>query len=666
MADKLVRVMVSADTANALRKFGELSVAADGVAAEGSASVDKMATKSGGILTKLGNQLGNWGLPFSGSLTSAGEKMDTAGSKASKLSSILPVMGIVAGVALAGIAAESLHMADEFDKATNSLAANAGITQTQAQKIGNAFLDTGGDVIYSGTQITTAYATVAAQLGTVQGKALSQAQAMQFSTAAMNVAEATGGSLSSSMSDLASVMQGYGIQVSGSADASNVLYNVQKLTGQGTDATATSLARLHSTLGALTPPLNQTGGLLLDLTTHGETGRQAMSVLSTALAGIVKPTAAVTKAQQEMGVSFINAKTGALDPLNQIIGTLHGQIQGMGNAQAIALLQSEGFGTSSAKMLGIVQAGSSVFDADVASVSKAGSAHTAAGKATNNLGDQFKIVKAQVVDLGTKLGEALMPILTKVLNVVAQGTKWLMEHKIVLAIVAGVIGGVLVAAFIAWAASATAAAAASIAAAAPVIAIVAGIALLVAGVVLLVNHWKEAWGFITGIAKDIWNAIDTYLVQPVEDVAQGIANVFKGVVGAVSGVIEGIVNVAKGIIDGIIDAINAVIGLIDDVQVHIHVGPVNMDWNGLQIPKIPLLDAGGTFTAPGIFGVGPAGVGETIIPAGANPGGGGDTYNITNNVTSNDPQSLVNQLVRYCQQHGAIPVTVRNAQRIGA
>jgi hypothetical protein len=175
---------------------------------------------------------------------------------------------------------------------------------------------------------------------------------------------------------------------------------------------------------------------------------------------------------------------------------------------------------------------------------------------------------------------------------------------------------------------------------------------------------EDVSNFIGGVIS-LFTGIGDTIIGFFGGIGTGITNVFSGVAGVVGGIVQGIVNVAKGIIDTIINAINAVIGIIDAVQVHVHFGPVNMDWSGLNLPKIPLMDAGGVITSPGLVAVGASAVPETFTPAGASGPSGGGSTTINNYVTSNDPQSLVNILVRYCQQHGAIQgVTVGQALRV--
>lgn len=132
---------------------------------------------------------------------------------------------------------------------------------------------------------------------------------------------------------------------------------------------------------------------------------------------------------------------------------------------------------------------------------------------------------------------------------------------------------------------------------------------------------------IVGIFK-VEFAIISGIINGVIAVIKGIAGVVSGAFGLIGNIISGVLAAPKAIIDGIITAINAVIGVIDGIQVHIHFGPVNMDWNGLRIPKIPMLYEGGVAlgSAGGSLAVvGDRGQDEAIVPLPKNWRSGGST-----------------------------------------
>src|ERR1039458_9964607 len=265
--------------------------------------------------------------------------------------------GLIVGAAVVAVGALAVDLGMKYQSATASLAANADISSAAATRIGNAFLGQAFTTTFSAQQTMTAYAAVAGQMGLVAGKALDQAQALKFMTAAQDLAEASGTSLASATSDLSKTMQAFGIPLSGTTQATNDLFNAARLTGQSVDTFSAGIDKARASMGAAAPPLSALSGLVVDLAAHGETGRQAISALNSAFTGIITPTAAVTAAQQALGVSFLNAKTKALDPLSQILTELQPKLAGLSPVMAAAELKTLGFGSASVKLAETIQAG---------------------------------------------------------------------------------------------------------------------------------------------------------------------------------------------------------------------------------------------------------------------------------------------------------------------
>jgi len=310
-------------------------------------------------------------------------------------------------------------------------------------------------------------------------------------------------------------MQAYQMPAKDAADLTDTLLQVSNATGQSISATAGSFEKIRTRLGGMTPPLKEVGGLLIDLTNHGVTGRQAMSVLTGSFTNFLKPTNAVVKAQrdlaiasgnlppqlrslaaeylkgnmtsaevskqtkgltiaqaslwgaykksadavrtsgdaqQKLGIQTLDAH-GKLLPLGTIIGELHDKVKGMSAAQATATLTAMGFGANAAKLLPVVEAGSASFNKSTQEASKMGAAHAAAAKQAQTLHVEFKVLKATAEDLLTKLGAALMPVVESVAKAFARFIGYLMNHKAVLYTLAGIFGTVLVAAIGAYVAS---------------------------------------------------------------------------------------------------------------------------------------------------------------------------------------------------------------------
>lgn len=104
-----------------------------------------------------------------------------------------------------------------------------------------------------------------------------------------------------------------------------------------------------------------------------------------------------------------------------------------------------------------------------------------------------KKASAAMENAQAALGKGLLPVMTLGAQVMERLGKIMSSHPGLIMAIAAVVGGVLVAAFVAWAIAAGTAAVATLAAAAPILGIIAVVALLVAGALLLAKHWRTIW-----------------------------------------------------------------------------------------------------------------------------------------------------------------------------
>jgi hypothetical protein len=131
-------------------------------------------------------------------------------------------------------------------------------------------------------------------------------------------------------------------------------------------------------------------------------------------------------------------------------------------------------------------------------MAQAGDANGDFARTSDGVANKQRILAAELENAKAKLGEGLQPAMLAITQIASQYlvpvitlvaakfgelSVWLQEHKTVMTVVAAVIGGLLVGAFVAWAVSAASAAVATIAATWPVIAIAAAIVGLVAGII---------------------------------------------------------------------------------------------------------------------------------------------------------------------------------------
>ena len=143
-----------------------------------------------------------------------------------------------------------------------------------------------------------------------------------------------------------------------------------------------------------------------------------------------------------------------------------------------------------------------------------------------------------------------------------------------------------------------------------------------------------------------------------------MSSLFDGIKGILKGGGKLAADIGKDIINGIIDGLNAV--LPHHLSLHFKVPVIGkkVGFDIPLIPNIPHLATGGIITSPGDVLLGEEGaevvrlpVGAAVFPTGTRPGGGGDTYYVTFQVSMDEVgevQKLLDTL------HG-LPVAVRAA-----
>jgi TP901 family phage tail tape measure protein len=595
------------------------------------------------------------------SMDEASASADAA--KASFMGFSLETTAIVAGVAaVAGVGYEAIKMADSFDKASDHLAADANISNKAAAKIADGFLNASNTTIYTATAITSAYAGVAGQLGAVEGHALTAAQAQMVMNAAQNLATATGDSLSESTQSLATVMQTYGQKANSAAGDSNILFNAGRMVTGGVNTVTGAVQKLVAGLGQAAPRLGQIGGLLVDLAGHGETGRKAISAVTSGFNALITTSQGVSVAQHNMAADMsgmtgqalalaeglqdgsissydygqaiegLGGKQGALaaafgaaysaentaqtkiTDLGITVDNTKGKFVGIGSvisqlhaiyvqhgADAMMAVATDDLGSKAAqKLQSTIEAGGAAYNADVKAVEKANAAHEAAEKQLKNLGDEWDEVKTKVVDFAIKLGEKLMPVLEKVANVVLPA----------IPVVLGVVGDVI---------NAT---------------VVGPITFLVQAIETVVGWVEDVVGWFQQIEpgiKSAFTTLSTVITAPFKTAFDLIANLWNDTIGKLSFSIPSWVPGIGG--------------------------------DKFSLPKIPVMDTGGIVTTPTLALLAANNKPEAVMPLGSGGATGGSiTVNMYGVVS---PQQLVNTLVQYSQQHGSLPLTVRRATAAG-
>jgi TP901 family phage tail tape measure protein len=454
--------------------------------------IETSAAGAGGALMSLGTSGEKAGIAGSAAFTTFGSKLKSVQGDSKNLMGTMvslgkySFIGVVAGAAAAVYGVSKLVVG--FNQATQDIAANADITSTAAKQIGQSFMSIAPESAASGTDIANAYATVAKQLSTVTGSALTTGQAFAFMRSGAILAEASGNSLNSSTSDLSQTLQSFHIALSGASNASNIMYNTSKLVNVSLDQLTTVESRLHSRLQQVMPSLSDMSGLLLDVGEHGAKGARGTMVVSSALGTLLGGGKGVTDMLAAMGlnVSQLFGPGGKFIGMSKAIDLIQPKLASL--PQQLQLNAEKAlFGGSAYQLMGsVVLSGSGAFDKATAAVNKNNAVQDAAKTRLQSVSGQWKVFVAEAKNFGVEVGQKVLPVL------LAMGA-WLLKHKPVVIAFGIVVGVFLVAAMIAAAAAAWIWAAGMLAATWEVLLIIAVIALVVFAVLLLVKHWRETW-----------------------------------------------------------------------------------------------------------------------------------------------------------------------------
>ncbi len=477
----------------------------------------------------------------------------SAEEKSKGLGGTMQKMGLVAGVALLGIAADSVHMATEYESSTTRLVTSAGESNRNIDMVRKGMLDMAGQVGVSANDL-------AKSMYYVESAGFSGANGLTVLKAAAQGAAAEGADTTTVAKALTDVLVDYHLKAGAAAD----------VTSQMITAVAhgkTSLQEFSGAFASIVPAASAAGisfpdvsAALAEMTNHGFTAARASQNLAQALRSLLNPTHTMEGAFTTYGVSSkmlrdkLNGLTDAMEYLSQK-ATKAGKEGTPAFAAALKLLMGTAPGANAALATTgeNFKATSAAIDA-VSKSTKDGQGNVKGfAEVQQTLGMKVKELQASFDSLLIELGNDLLPVLKNVADFMLQhktAVEVLIGALLVLFVTAGAVSVVMkaaggaqllwtaatkVAAGVMWlfndacigtriglaalavqefvlagASKAWAAAQWLVNAAmdASVIgAIILAVAALGFAIYELVTHWKQVWGDIKKWAEDAWHFI---------------------------------------------------------------------------------------------------------------------------------------------------------------
>lgn len=472
---------------------------------------------------------------------------DEAGAGAFKKTGMLGKAAIAGiGIAAAGAALMTVHMAADFQTQMTRVRTGAGEAASNMRLVGDGVLAMAGQVGQSTTELTSGLYGVesAGYHGT---NAL-----LVLKTAAMG-AKVGAADLATTSDALTTAMNAYKMPADQATAAMNALIATEGQGKTNLEALAGSMASILPTSAAAHVGLNEVLGAMATMTSQGTPAAVAATYLRQTIGMLSNPSSKAAAEMKDLGLSSVQVaqnlgKRGLASTLTELTDAIQRHL-GPAGTVLIQHLQAAAHNTTAyqkvlanlppaqqtyigalATMVGgtkSMQAALELtgphmkdFQANTATI---GEHVKAGGKQVEGWADVQKTFNqrmAQAKDglgaMAIQIGQYLLPAVTTMAGVVASSVTWLTKHKQIAEAVAIVIGGALVFALAAMTASLYAMAAA--AAVNPLTWIVLGVVALITIIVLLVMHWRSVWTEIVSIATGVghwissvwqWIAVET-------------------------------------------------------------------------------------------------------------------------------------------------------------
>ena len=396
--------------------------------------------------------------------------------------------GILVG---AGAVAAGLYaIGASFDDAFDGIRIGTGKTGTELETLQNDMKAVAGTVPASFGDAGKAITVFSQKLG------LSGAPLQTLSSQVLELSRMTKTDLSGNLTAVTDVLNNFGVGAGEQSGKLDLLFRASQASGVSVAELAGTMSGAGVVLREVGLNFDQSAAFLATLAKAGVDAGDVMPALSKSLAVAAKN----GKDASAVFSETFNAIKGAPDDVA---------------ASGIAL---DVFGAKAGpKLAALIREGKLSFEDMQKAIAGGGETILGASADTQDFAEKLTMLKNRVF-------LAIEPIATRVFNKIGevmddlgpkveQLTKWMTEHKEIMLVAAGIIGGIAVIAVLAYAASMATAAVATIAATWPILAVVAAIVLVVAAVLLVWNNWDKIWSWI--MEHKAYAAIIAILAGPI-------------------------------------------------------------------------------------------------------------------------------------------------------
>ena len=312
-------------------------------------------------------------------------------------------------VPLMGIAAASVKVGNEFQAQMSRVQAISGATGDQLDKLKGQAIQLGAQTAFSAKEAAQGMENLASAGFQVN-------EIMDAMPGVLDLAAVSGGDVAASSEAMASSLRAFGLEATQAGHVADVFARAAADTNAETGDMAEAMKYVAPVAHAMGLSLEETAAAIGIMADAGIKGSQAGTTLRGSLTRLARPTKAMTKSMEELGVSFYDAN-GNMIPLREQIGQLQSATAGLTqeerNRHLVTLYGQE----SLSGMLALLDAGPEKLDKMTQSlINSDGAAAQMAATMQDNLASKIEQMFGAMESAGIIIQQILEPMLTKVVG----------------------------------------------------------------------------------------------------------------------------------------------------------------------------------------------------------------------------------------------------------
>lgn len=334
-------------------------------------------------------------------------------SKSFQIGSALTGMGKVLSTAvtlpLLGIAATSIKVGNEFQAQMSRVQAIAGATGGELDKMKRQAIELGAKTAFSAKEAAQGMENLASAGFQVN-------EIMDAMPGVLDLAAVSGGDVAASSEAMASSLRAFGLEAGQAGHVADVFARAAADTNAETVDMAEAMKYVAPVAHSMGLSLEETAASIGIMADAGIKGSQAGTTLRGALSRIAKPTKAMVKSMDQLGVSFYDAN-GKMIPLREQIAQLKTATAGLTQEERNRHLVTLYGQNSLSGMLALLDAGPEKLDKMTnALINSDGAAREMAETMQDNLASKIEQMGGAFESAAIVIQQILEPALTKVVG----------------------------------------------------------------------------------------------------------------------------------------------------------------------------------------------------------------------------------------------------------